>query len=318
MVTTAPNMNVAMLKLSQYTAQRQGKLTQLSLRRAFVWTPSVDGADGARPAPYATLSSRARAGGLRPKLYLLLRWLAATAQQDEDGTTTYRTTRDLDQLCLWLGRCGPQGAPNAEDRKAILKALRALESLQLIDLTRRSEGWGREVVVDLRHELTGSTPFVPPHQTASRDSPDFDGGYFSLPHQLITQGWLTWLPPNALHLLLHAAHRHGATGGTVGLPDTVRSARNIIPHSEDLAVAGCILKAVGLVQVTEPSQTNQRVRLYELLPHGLRTQAPRTPLELYRNSKRVTVHGDAGIREQLADLDIHVTWPRPSSARDEG
>lgn len=316
-MTTAPNMNAAMLKLSQYTAQRQGKLTQLSLRRAFVWTPSVDGADGARPAPYATLSSRARAGGLRPKLYLLLRWLASTGQQDEDGTTTYRTTRDLDQLCLWLGRCGPQGAPNAEDRKAILKTLRALESLHLIDLTRTSGGWGRGVIVDLRHELDGTTPFVPPHLTAHRDRPDYDGGYLRLPHQLITNGWLTWLPPNALHLLLHAAHRHGRSGGTVGLPDTVRRTRNIIPHSEDLSVAGCILKAVGLVQVTEPSQTNQRVRLYEYLPDGLRMQAPRTPLELYRNGKRVPVHGDGGIRGQLADLDIQVTWPKPSSNRAE-
>ena len=314
-MTTAPNMNAAMLKLSQYAAQRRGKLTQLSLRHAFVWTPSVDGADGARPAPYATLSSRARAGGLRPKLYLLLRWLASTPQKDEDGATTYQTTRDLDQLCLWLGRCGPQGAPNAEDRKAILKTLRALESLQLIDVTRKSEGWGRKVRVDLRHELDGTTPFVPPDKTSRRDSPDFDGGYLRLPHQLITNGWLTWLPPNALHLLLQAASRHGRTDGTVGLPDAVRRARNIIPHSEDLSVAGCILKAVGLVQVTEPSQTNQRVRLYEYLPDGLHEPAPRTPLELYRNGKRVPIHGDGGIRDQLADLNFHVTWPHPPSAR---
>ena len=270
------------------------------LRRRYVW--ATDGGEHPAPAgwqpPAARLAARAGPYGTRIRLHLLLLWIAG-AREGSDYHPLFATDLSYRKLRELLA------LPDSDSGQASLKG--AIQELCRLGYITDAPSTLRTGEKARRLTLMWDVP-EPPATTGAHVDPSpyvhpLDcqppyKAYAKIPPAIWTNGWATWLPVNALLLLLLLFERNADNWPFV-LHQRNADARQFLATPQDRTQAQTILHGAGLMAMTEPIRSQKLAREMRLVPAGLNEPAPTGRLKTTRSGRRL---GAEDLKHELARM----------------
>lgn len=191
-IADGPTNNVTSLERAKDLRSRAERRADIPLRQSFVRSNKP----GTTPPLARLVNTRGRGGVVALQLYLALVWLISSPPFESRPVraATWAELLDLPD-------------PAGRGRRRILDALRKLEELKLVTVTRTP---GKEVTVNLLHESGDGKPYGQVPSTAYVRAPEAQDRiiYFRLNTKLWTEGHIQTLSAKALAMLLVILEEH--------------------------------------------------------------------------------------------------------------